>query len=279
MAQERIRVHTNDDFRVPRTLPASPPAKASNAAGAEAASQQARELTSPTGGPTPEAAAPAATASHPASQDVSPDVPFNELVARQDANGNWILVSRTLPPAPKGDPLPAQPLPFVSTGKPELDAIVMEMGSKYGVDPRLIVEVMRQESGFNPYAVSPAGAKGLMQLVDETAVRMGTRNVFDIRQNIEGGVKYLRLLLDMFNGDVMLALAGYNAGEHRVIRSGYRVPNITETRNYVKLILARYKKRTHQLPKPSPIPAPPSEPTPEPLRVIVRDGIVLLTNR
>ncbi len=211
---------------------------------------------------------------------MSQETPLSELVARQDANGTWILVSRSLPPPEPGKLAPAEPLTPISTGKPELDAVIMEMATKYGVDPRLIVEVIRQESGFNPYAVSPAGAKGLMQLIDGTAARMGTRNVFDVRQNIEGGVKYLRLLLDMFNGDVSLALAGYNAGEHRVIRSGYQVPNITETRHYVKTIMARYGRSSHRVAKPKPNAAPvPNEPPPPPLRVFVQDGVVLLTNR
>lgn len=267
----RLRVHTNDDFRVPRTLPAPPEPEVGGGAVPGQARDAVPAITGANDGTTPAAASEAS---------VSDATPFSELIARQDANGNWILVSRALPPPPKEEAQPAKPLTPVSTGKPELDAIVMEMAGKYGVDPRLIVEVMRQESGFNPYAVSPAGAKGLMQLIDETAARMGTRNVFDIRQNVEGGVKYLRMLLDMFNGDVSLALAGYNAGEHRVIRSGYQVPNIAETRHYVRAIIARYGKTNHRTPKPSPKPdTPPSEPTPEPLRVIVRDGVLLLTNR
>ncbi len=203
------------------------------------------------------------------------EAPLSQLVARRDANGNWVLVSRALPLTGSEKPAPATP---ISTGKPELDTVIMEMAAKYGVDPRLIVEVIRQESGFNPYAVSPAGAKGLMQLIDGTAARMGTRNVFDVRQNIEGGVKYLRLLLDMFNGDVSLALAGYNAGEHRVIRSGYQVPNIAETRHYVKAIMARYGKSSHRVAKPNAAPAS-EKPPPPPLRVFIQDGVVLLTNR
>jgi len=270
------RTHTNDDFRVPRTppvslappkpavtnVPASPsPAPSGNVPAGETATQPgktAREAESTT-------------------SDAVQETPLSQLVARRDANGTWILVSRALPPTEPEKLAPAAP---ISTGKPQLDAVIMEMATKYGVDPRLIVEVIRQESGFNPYAVSPAGAKGLMQLIDGTAARMGTRNVFDVRQNIEGGVKYLRLLLDMFNGDVALALAGYNAGEHRVIRSGYQVPNIAETRHYVKTILARYGKSSHRVAKPKPNAAPvPDEPPPPPLRVFVQDGVILLTNR
>ncbi|MFQ3580928.1 MAG: lytic transglycosylase domain-containing protein [Chloracidobacterium sp.] len=268
------RTHTNDDFRVPRTLPVTP---------AQDAPAQS-DAPPVTGAAAPPLSGAAQAETKPPTDAPSADeTPFAELIARQDANGNWVLVSRALPPPPKGDVLPAAPLAPISTGKPDLDAIIMEMATKYGVDPKLIVEVIRQESGFNPYAVSTAGAKGLMQLIDGTAARMGTRNVFDARQNIEGGVKYLRLLLDMFNGDVSLALAGYNAGEHRVIRNGYQVPNIAETKHYVKAILARYGRPSHHTTKPaSPKPTattPPDEPTPEPLRVIIRDGVPLLTNR
>ncbi|OYT72002.1 MAG: hypothetical protein CFK52_06475 [Chloracidobacterium sp. CP2_5A] len=260
------RTRTNDDFRAPRAAPLSQAPLSDTPA-----LSQSDASPSPAGAPEP--AAPSA--------DAPDGAPLSELIARQDANGNWVLVSRALPP-PKKSPMPAAPLAPIASGKPELDAVIMEMATKHGVDPRLIVEVIRQESGFNPYAISPAGAKGLMQLIDGTAARMGTRNVFDVRQNIEGGVKYLRMLLDMFNGDVSLALAGYNAGEHRVIRNGYQVPNIAETRHYVKAILARYGKSFHRAapnPSPKPLSAPPAEPTPEPLRVVVRDGVILLTNR
>ncbi len=276
------RTHTNDDFRVPRTLPVSPEAPTPVSTDAPASPAPAPSANLPAGetATPPDETAGEAVSTSGAASDTARETPLSELVARQDANGTWILVSRSLPPPEPGKLAPAEPLTPISTGKPELDAVIMEMATKYGVDPRLIVEVIRQESGFNPYAVSPAGAKGLMQLIDGTAARMGTRNVFDVRQNIEGGVKYLRLLLDMFNGDVSLALAGYNAGEHRVIRSGYQVPNITETRHYVKTIMARYGRSSHRVAKPKPNAAPvPDEPPPPPLRVFVQDGVVLLTNR
>ena len=160
------------------------------------------------------------------------------------------------------------------------------MSKKYGVDPRLIVEVMRQESGFKQYVVSYAGAKGLMQLMDGTAARMGTRDSFDMRQNVEGGTKYLRFLLDMFNGDISLALAGYNAGEHRVIRSGNQVPRIAQTQHYVRTIMARYKggpvhsvNTKQSKPTQTATPAKKDEPPPPPpMRVEQQNGVVLLTN-
>ena len=99
---------------------------------------------------------------------------------------------------------------------------------------------MEQESHFNPRAVSRAGARGLMQLMPGTARRFGVRDVHDPAQNIDGGTRYLKELMGMFDGRVDLVLAGYNAGEGAVMRYGRRVPPYAETRNYVKRIGARY---------------------------------------
>ena len=99
---------------------------------------------------------------------------------------------------------------------------------------------MRQESQFDRAAVSHAGARGLMQLMPATAARFGVTNIFDPRQNIDAGVKYMRWLLDTFGGDVVLALAGYNAGEGAVMKYGRNVPPYRETQEYVRRITARY---------------------------------------
>jgi soluble lytic murein transglycosylase-like protein len=103
----------------------------------------------------------------------------------------------------------------------------------------LLYAIMHQESTFKPRAISPKGARGLMQLMPGTASRFGVTNVFDPRQNIEGGARYMRFLLDLFNGDVPLALAGYNAGEGAVIKYG-DIPPYSETREYVRRITRRY---------------------------------------
>src|SRR4030095_16345267 len=99
---------------------------------------------------------------------------------------------------------------------------------------------MRLESSFKSRAISPKGARGLMQLMPGTAARYGVTNIFDPRQNIEGGARYMRFFLDNFDGDVSLALAGYNAGEGAVMKYGYRVPPYSETQEYVRRISKRY---------------------------------------
>lgn len=108
---------------------------------------------------------------------------------------------------------------------------------KYGVPVELICGVILQESGGNPRAVSPAKAMGLMQLIPSTAKRFGCRNPFDPVQNIDAGTRYLRFLIDRFKGDISLALAGYNAGEHNVEKFGNKIPPFRETRNYVPNVL------------------------------------------
>jgi len=110
---------------------------------------------------------------------------------------------------------------------------------RYGVDANLVQAVIATESNFNPWAVSAKGARGLMQLMPSTARRFGVNNIHDPEQNILGGVQYLRYLLDLFGGDLVLALAAYNAGEG-VVQSVGRVPNYRETRDYVDRVLARY---------------------------------------
>ena len=127
-----------------------------------------------------------------------------------------------------------------TTGNPRLDGLIKESGARHGLDPYLIFCVMEHESHFNARAVSPVGARGLMQLMPGTARRFGVRNVFDPAQNINGGTRYLKGLVAMFGGRLDLVLASYNAGEGAVLRYGQRVPPYAETRNYVRRISARY---------------------------------------
>jgi len=132
-----------------------------------------------------------------------------------------------------------------TTGRPQLDALIRQNGARYGVDPYLIFCVMEQESHFNAGAVSPVGARGLMQLMPGTAARFGVRRIHDPAQNIAGGTRFLKQLLGRFNGRVELVLASYNAGEGAVIKYGHRVPPYRETRNYVRRISGRYGRAAH----------------------------------
>ena len=128
-----------------------------------------------------------------------------------------------------------------SSGNPTIDQLIKRHGTHFGVDPYLVFLVIEQESHFHPKAVSPKGARGLMQLMPGTARRFGVARPFDPAENIRGGTQYLKELLTMFNGRVDLALASYNAGEGRVLDYGNRVPPFKETRDYVKRISSRYQ--------------------------------------
>ena len=138
-----------------------------------------------------------------------------------------------------------------STGRAGLDSLIRQNGNKYGVDPYLIFLVMEQESHFNTHVVSPKGARGLMQLMPGTAARFGVRRPHDAAQNISGGTRYLRELLNRFNNRVDLVLASYNAGEGAVAKFGNKVPPYKETRNYVKKISYRYKRNIARTKKPT----------------------------
>jgi hypothetical protein len=127
-----------------------------------------------------------------------------------------------------------------TTGNSDIDNFIVESGKRNSVDPLLLYSIMHQESSFKPRAMSYKGARGLMQLMPPTAVRFGVTNIWDPKQNIEGGARYMRFLLDLFQGDVRLALAGYNAGEGAVMKYGYKVPPYSETQEYVRRIGKRY---------------------------------------
>lgn len=124
-----------------------------------------------------------------------------------------------------------------SVNPAEYDQIISACATKYGVNSCLIKAVIHAESGYNPKAVSRKGASGLMQLMPDTARSLKVSNSFDPKDNVEGGVKYLRFLLDTFRGDVSLAVAAYNAGLNKVARYG-GIPPYNETRTYVNRVLA-----------------------------------------
>jgi soluble lytic murein transglycosylase-like protein len=112
----------------------------------------------------------------------------------------------------------------------------------YGVEKALVHAVISAESGYNPFAVSRTGATGIMQLMPDTAKRYGVKNRLDAAENISGGVRYLKDLLVMFNGNIELAVAAYNAGENAVIRYGNQIPPYAETKSYVPKVLGFYRK-------------------------------------
>jgi len=118
---------------------------------------------------------------------------------------------------------------------------IREAAGLYQIPEELVRAVIKVESDYDPRAISRAGAQGLMQLMPETAQRMQERDVMDPRENVLGGVRYLRVLANMFNGDLQLTLAGYNAGENAVVRHG-GIPPFDETEDYVARVLAYYRR-------------------------------------
>ena len=147
-------------------------------------------------------------------------------------------VAASMPPdagAPVAAVMPAKFMPII-------DAAARE----HALPPSLLHAVIAVESGYNPRAVSKAGAKGLMQLMPETGSRFGARDLFDATQNVRAGAQYLKWLLGTFDGDMALALAGYNAGENAVMRYGNKIPPYRETQEYVPKVLAVYKQLSNR---------------------------------
>jgi len=143
-----------------------------------------------------------------------------------------VPASGALAEAP-GGPAPVAP--------EQIDALVGQNAGTWNVDPALVKAIIANESGFNANATSPVGAQGLMQLMPETAKSLGVSDSYDPAQNVAGGTRYLKGLLDRFNGDVRLAVAAYNAGPGAVQKYG-DVPPYAETQNYVQNVLGSYEK-------------------------------------
>lgn len=139
----------------------------------------------------------------------------------------------------------ADDAPVIAVEEPQeidIPTLVRDAGTRHGIDPEFIASVVRAESGYNVKAVSPKGARGLMQLMPETATNLGVADSFDPAANIEGGTRFLRQLLERYNGDAIKALAAYNAGPGRVER--YRgVPPFRETHAYIARIVRDYNRK------------------------------------
>jgi soluble lytic murein transglycosylase-like protein len=152
-----------------------------------------------------------------------------------------------------------QEAPLVETKKtfpgiaPKLkyDQLVEDAARTYGLDSALLYAVISMESGYNPKAVSKKGASGLMQLMPVIAKHYGVVDLLDPVQSLHGGAKYLRDMLILFNNDVSLAVAAYNAGETAVVRYGNRIPPYRETMNYVPRVLNAYRECRENPPRPS----------------------------
>jgi transglycosylase-like protein with SLT domain/uncharacterized protein DUF4124 len=208
-----------------------------------------------------------------------------DLFRLEDEAGNVTYTNiNPRPPAqspPEGPPVaPPPPAPVVTRRDDRValyDSLIRAASTRHGVDPRLVDAVVRVESGGNPRAVSPKGALGLMQLMPASAARLGVRNAFDPEQNIDGGVRYLRDLLQRFGGDVRLALAAYHAGPEAV-RAHRGIPPYPDTRQYVQLVARRYQTTAPPAEEPGSDP-PSSPPTPQVIyRQAFADGTVLYTN-
>lgn len=146
-------------------------------------------------------------------------------------------VTGSFRPAPR----PSEVLPrAVRVTREEYDELIRNAARRYRIPEALVWAVMHAESNFDPHAVSHVGASGLMQLMPATAEDMYVRDIFDVRDNIEGGTRYLRVLANMFDGDMVKMVAAYNAGPDAVKKYGGKVPPYTETQDYVRKVIALY---------------------------------------
>lgn len=168
--------------------------------------------------------------------------PGYTLVRRVDLEDrSRLTIVEQLPPVPHR-PIAYEPLrkSFTNVSRQTLTWMIDRVALETRMAPELLHAVIRAESGYNATAVSHAGAGGLMQLMPGTAERYGVRDRFDPAQNLRGGATYLRDLMQMFNQNLPLALAGYNAGENAVVNHGYKIPPYAETQEYVKRVLQYY---------------------------------------
>lgn len=166
---------------------------------------------------------------------------------------------------------PAEMSALERANREKIEDMIREVSARYRVDPALVRAVIETESNWKPSALSSKGAQGLMQLKPGTAHELGVHNAFDPKQNLDGGVRYLRTLLERYNGDLDRALAAYNAGPHAVDRAG-GVPQYRETRDYVQKVTDSYfRPGSDRLPRAFDAPRPI-------YREVDTDGRVVFTN-
>jgi len=167
----------------------------------------------------------------------------DEIVATVDEHGHVVYVNVGGPASPSSGQTARGFRALRSTAPSippaNIDHLVRQAANRNQVDPQLVHAIIQVESDYQPTALSRKGAMGLMQLIPATAMRFGVENPFDPKQNVEGGVIYLKYLLDLFGGDLPLALAAYNAGENSVLRQG-GIPSFAETREYVRKVSDLY---------------------------------------
>lgn len=202
-------------------------------------------------------------------------VTAGEIYYRKDASGALVLTnvpSRTDLRTYRGH----GPLRVTSSGK-EYRELIAHTALTHGIHPDLVFAVAAVESNFNYRAVSEKGAQGLMQLMPDTAARFGVADAFNPAQNVLGGVRYLRYLLDLFKGDSRLALAAYNAGENVVLRGG-GIPPYPETRRYVTKVMQLFGGKKPLISREPPRP-PAARPAPQPIKTFTDNaGIVHFTD-
>jgi len=163
-----------------------------------------------------------------------------QIVELVDDQGRRIYIN-TQEQDPGNHPSAFNSHPFLGSARnPELESLIRKAADRNQVDPDLIHAIVHVESGYDVRAVSRRGAMGLMQLIPATARRFGVEDPFDPRQNIEGGTSYLKYLLGLFDGDLTLSLAAYNAGENSVLRQG-GIPPFPETQEYVQKVRSTYQ--------------------------------------
>jgi soluble lytic murein transglycosylase-like protein len=163
----------------------------------------------------------------------------DEIATVLDQHGHTIFVNATELPPPPSRPSHATRSRYFGAPTTEISSLVEKSAGEHKVDPKLVHAIIQVESGYNTRALSRKGARGLMQLIPATAARFGVQNSFNPGQNIEGGVTYLKYLLDLFDGNVPLSVAAYNAGENAVLKKG-GIPAYPETVDYVQRVTGLY---------------------------------------